>query len=338
MTRKTKNFAKPIIFFGILLILVVINASAQENIQSQSRGIKSKAFNENRKKADKKGAKQANNNSRAYRNKGNTKRYDRRNSSRSIASRPESQPTAKPTEVEVGVTMWRLRPPLPGETGPFLPVRLDDGTDANWTPVRVDEDTVFNQGDRVRFTVESQIEGYLYIIYSESYSDGTIGDPYLIFPEKLEEDNRVIAGMLVAIPDQEVDYPYLVITESIRKNYAGEALLVIISPEPLKTMKTLKTDKGLKITSLDVLDEIEENAEAQILSSTDGVGNVLTTAEKDATCGSRTRQLTRQSNKPCGNKTRQLTREDPEPQTRYQMKSYPGKPIAFQMLMNVKAN
>src|SRR5215213_4804055 len=129
-----------------------------------------------------------------------------------------------------------------------------------WTAERVSIDTTFQAGDRVRIMVEASTSGYLYVINSEIYTNGTFGEPFLIFPANTEEDNSVKPGLLVDIPDQTEDLPYFVINPK-RDNYAGELLTVIVSPKPLTN---LKTDSNGKIKALDALESLEENADSEI--------------------------------------------------------------------------
>ena len=72
--------------------------------------------------------------------------------------------------------------------------RPDGGPRRHNTPLAI--------GDRVRLTIESSNNGYLYVIDRELDADGTKSDPYLIFPtaRTREGDNAVRGGRLVDIP------------------------------------------------------------------------------------------------------------------------------------------
>lgn len=333
MKKKTPVVVKFTGYIGFILMISLLAIPAQKKEPAQTRDIVSEDFVKNR-------PNKANSSTRAkkisYRNKGKTKRLSRRYKSKVGRSRAKPKPRAKAkaVNIKIGITMWKLRPPRPDESGPFLPVKTSENTTSLWTPERVGENTVFRENDLVRIAIEPSIKGYLYIINSEVYSDDTIGTPYLIFPEKLKGNNRVVPGLLVDIPDQNEDFPYFRIATK-RRDYVGEALLIVIAPYPLKN---LNVNDKTEITSIDVIEELEKYAEAQIFSTEEGIGSVLTSVEKDAACGSRSRQLTPGRNvggAPCGIRTRQLTREDPLPQTIYETKAYPGQPVAFHILMKV---
>jgi len=97
----------------------------------------------------------------------------------------------------VGVTLWRLRPANRADAGERLIVH-DDNATTEWLPERISANTKLVQGDRLRISVEAVRAGYLYVIDREQYADGTLGEPYLIFPTKRTAggDNEVAIGRL----------------------------------------------------------------------------------------------------------------------------------------------
>src|SRR5688500_3989831 len=101
----------------------------------------------------------------------------------------------------VGVTIWRLRPATRSDSGERLIVH-DDSAMQEWLPERISPNTRLAPGDRLRISVEAARTGYLYVIDREQYADGTLGDPYLIFPttRTLNGDNKVAIGKLAEIP------------------------------------------------------------------------------------------------------------------------------------------
>ena len=181
----------------------------------------------------------------------------------------------------VGVTVWRLRPSREGDEGERMIVH--GGSDAaEWIPERVPGNAGLSEGDRVRLSIEAARTGYLYVIDREQYADGTLGEPYLIFPttRTLGGDNKVKAGRLVDIPAQGDGPPFFTLKRS-RADQVGELLSVIITPAPL--------------------DELQIGAQAQRLSAervarwekswgsntgrmelSDGAGKVWTKDEKEA--------------------------------------------------------
>ena len=227
---------------------------------------------------------------------------------------------------EIGVTMWRLRASRSTDKGPKIGVQLPDGARADWTPERVSSETTFRAGDKVRFAVESAAEGYLYIVDSELHTDGSPGEPFLIFPGSAKEDNKVRPGVLVEVPDQSEDLPYFNMTPK-SKDYAGELLTVIVSPNPLTNLPT--GARGQLINARE-LAELEANNEVELFAKTDGVGETYSEAEATSTCGKKTREVAVDKAQPSCSRSRQLTRDEPLPQSIYLVKTIAGRPaVAF---------
>ncbi|HEX8290125.1 MAG TPA: hypothetical protein VF570_00135, partial [Pyrinomonadaceae bacterium] len=128
---------------------------------------------------------------------------------------PRVSPVGVAGDSVVGVTIWRLRPSKDADEGERLIVH--EGSDAAaWIPERVPGNAGLVEGDRVRLSIEAARTGYLYVIDREQYADGTLGEPYLIFPttRTLGGDNRVKAGRLVDIPAQEDSPPFFTLKRS----------------------------------------------------------------------------------------------------------------------------
>src|SRR6476661_7597556 len=107
-------------------------------------------------------------------------------------------------ETVVGVTLWRLRRPTRSDSGERLIVH-DENATTEWVPERISATTRLGQGDRIRISVEAVRAGFVYIIDREQYADGSLGEPYLIFPTKRTGggDNEVGIGRLLDIPAQD---------------------------------------------------------------------------------------------------------------------------------------
>lgn len=150
---------------------------------------------------------------------------------------PKSDPTvstmSQPSVVEgelIGVTIWRLRPATAGDDQRLLLQQL--------LPERAEAATTFSRRDRVRLGIEVPREGesYLYIVDREVYSDGTMSDPYLVFPLKSTRggDNVVTAGKIVEIPARDDKPPYFDLSlPTLREDRVGERLTIIVSPQRL---------------------------------------------------------------------------------------------------------
>src|ERR1044072_6140944 len=109
-----------------------------------------------------------------------SRKPSKRRSSYRIASPNVPVDNVAPDTV-VGVTLWRLRPANRADSGERLIVH-DDNSTTEWLPGRVSLTTKLAQGDRLRISVEAVRSGYLYVIDREQYADGSLGEPYLIFP------------------------------------------------------------------------------------------------------------------------------------------------------------
>jgi hypothetical protein len=216
------------------------------------------------------------------------------------------KPSPKPSfkAEEVGVTFWKLRPKKKGEeNAPSFPVTIG-GVTENWTAARVNSQTRFNPGDRVRFTIESSRAGFLYIVNREFYKDGAAGKPSLIYPTLRNRggENSVEAGVLVDVPS---GASFFNVTTDSEENYAGEELLIIISPIKIN----LPFEIGLNARELAPslvekwLDQWETVVD--VFDGKTGVGVAYTKAEAGAVAGEA--------------QSRSLTQEEPVPQTLYRV-------------------
>ena len=217
----------------------------------------------------------------------------------------------------------------------MFPIFDDNQKKSLWVAERVDSETSFMPGDKVRLAVEATLPGYLYIFDRETYSDGALGEPYLIFPETLDEDNFLGPGMIVDIPDQREEMPYFNI--KIRKPlYTGERLSVIISTRPLTKFAI---DSDGKLTDQTGLVQMEFESDAELFSRTDTTDKVYTKTEAKSACGVVTRQLerTKTAGKPCGKAAENLSPDEPLPQSIFRIKTSPGKPALAFVTLAVKA-
>jgi hypothetical protein len=186
----------------------------------------------------------------------------------------------------VGVTIWRLRPANRADAGERLIVH-DNNATSEWLPERISATTKLVQGDKLRIAVEAVRDGYLYVIDREQYADGTLGDPYLIFPTTRTAggDNEVSVGKLLEIPDQQDAPPFFTMRKS-RPDHVAEVVSVIVTPKPLEGVQI--TDKALKLTDAQVAEweKLWGSSVGRLDRTT--VGQSWTKDEKEA----RTRALT----------------------------------------------
>ena len=210
----------------------------------------------------------------------------------------------------VGVTIWRLRPASPRDSGERMIVH-EDSANSQWTPERISPQTKLAQGDRLRIAVEGARKGYLYVIDREQYADGSLGEPYLIFPttRTLNGDNRVELGKLTEIPGQDDNPPFFTVHKS-RPDQVAEVLSVLVSPSPLEEVDI--TDKAQKLSDTQVAEwEKQWSTGVGFLEMDKSVGQAWTKEERDA-----------------GSNTRALTAEGPAPQLLfYRAASKPNDPL-----------
>ena len=189
-------------------------------------------------------------------------------------------------ETVVGVTLWRLRPANRSDSGERLIVH-DDNATSEWLPERISATTRLVQGDRLRISVETVRAGYLYVIDREQYADGSLGEPYLIFPTTRTSggNNEVSVGRLLEIPAQDDSPPFFTMKKS-RPDHVAEVLSVLVTPTPLEEVQI--TDKSQKLTDAQVgsWEKAWGTSVGHLEMST--TGQTWTKEEKDAT----TRALT----------------------------------------------
>ena len=198
---------------------------------------------------------------------------------------PRVSPVGVTGDSVVGVTVWRLRPSSGADEGERLIVH--EGSDAAaWIPERMPGNAGLAEGDRVRLSIEAARTGYLYVINREQYADGTLGEPYLIFPttRTLGGDNRVRAGRLVDLPAQEDSPPFFTLKRS-RADQVGELLSVIVAPAPLDE---LQIGAQAQRVSAERLSRWEQSWGMQTgrMELSDGPGQRWTKEEREAGAGS----------------------------------------------------
>src|ERR1044072_6024418 len=134
---------------------------------------------------------------RPAKSKASVKRAVYRNATGKPASKSAS---AADSFTQLGLTIWRLRQAAATDTGTRIIVQGESQT-TEWMPERIEATTPLRIGERIRFSFESPQTGYLYVIDREQYANGTLGDPYLVFPTTRTRngDNQVTAGRLIEI-------------------------------------------------------------------------------------------------------------------------------------------
>jgi hypothetical protein len=233
-------------------------------------------------------------------------------------SEAANKPEEKSDDEMIGLTIWRLRPARDGDSKESrLLIEDESKKESEWTAERVEAGTVFAASDKARLSIESPRDGYLYIIDREQYADGTVSDPYLIFPTLYNRGNanRVGAGRLIELPAGRKAFDLT----PMRPDYAGEALTILVTPEPLAE---LKPDSG-RPKKLDP--EMVKRWESQWgglverFELVDGAGRPYTKAEKEA-----------------GQEgARSLTQDDAMPQSLYHVNVKSGAPLLVKVPLRI---
>jgi hypothetical protein len=220
----------------------------------------------------------------------------------------QNQPVEQAEGEMIGLTIWRLRPSRAADNREAR-LLLEEGSskEVEWTPERVEADTIFAPGERVRLGIESPRDGYLYVIDREQYADGAVSDPYLIFPSLLNRNgaNSVSAGKLIEMPERSAFQ-----LKPLRPDYAGEVLTILVTPEPLKDVKPgegpVKLDPEMVARW-----ESQWAGDIERFELVGGAGKPYTKAEKEAGQDG----------------ARALTQDDAMPQTLYHVSVKSGAPL-----------
>lgn len=240
----------------------------------------------------------------------------RRSSKRYRVATPNVPVDDVAPETVLGVTIWRLRRANQSDSGERLLVHHDDAT-REWLPERISANTRLLPGDKLRISIEAARAGYLYVIDREQYADGSLGEPYLIFPttRTLSGDNRVEVGKLIEIPAQADSPPYFTIRKS-RADHVAEVLSVLVTPEPLNDFEI--GAKAQKLTGEQVARwESSWSTSVGRLEMTTA-GQAWTRDEKDAT-------------------TRALTASAPAPQILFYRPSIkPSEPMLVKLRLHYR--
>ncbi|MEA2204127.1 MAG: hypothetical protein QOE77_903 [Blastocatellia bacterium] len=218
----------------------------------------------------------------AFINSANPKTPAKKTAKRSYRIATPKVPTSGVNgETVVGVTLWRLRRAAARDSGERLIVH--EGADAaEWLPERISANTRLDQGDRLRISVEAARTGYLYVVDREQYADGSLGEPYLIFPttRTLAGNNQVTIGKIIELPGQEDSPPFFTVKRS-RPDHVAEVLSVLISPTPLEGFQI--TDKAQKLAEDQVTGwEKLWGARVGLLELEKGAGQAWSKEEKEA--------------------------------------------------------
>jgi hypothetical protein len=198
----------------------------------------------------------------------------------------------------LGVTIWKLRRPTASDNADARLLLLEEAGTATdeWTPERVESQAAFASGDRVRLSIESPRDGYLYVFDREQYADGSTSDPYLIFPTQRVRggDNTVGAGKVVELPDKRA-----FVLKPMRSDYRGELLPEVPVGPTLQKFEAAVVERW----------ERDWGTAAERFEMAGGAGKTYTKEEKQAAAGE------------------VLTQADELPQTLFRVAARRGSPL-----------
>jgi hypothetical protein len=234
---------------------------------------------------------------------------------RRAASPPDPKSDATSGEV-LGITIWRLRAPRAIDSRDARLLLQDDerGGTAEWTPERVEAGTIFTTGERIRLSIESSRPGFLYVVDREQYADGSMSDPYLIFPtQRIRAGNHAVAaGKVIELPENSAFR-----LKPLRPDYTGEQLTLLVTAQPLTDIRV-----GPQLQRLDpalVQDwERQWSARTERFEMVGGAGKTYTKTDRQA-----------------GAEGRLLTQEDELPQTLFRIAAKPDSPLLLILALRI---
>src|SRR2546430_5530530 len=178
------------------------------------------------------------------------------------------------------------------KTPPMQPIALGYTMfmrDINGRAVRIEPTREFHNGDRIRISLEPNIDGYLYVFHTEG--DGA---PEMIFPDSRLEggDNWIAAHVPIDVPST-VETDERLRWLQFYGNPATEHLCVVVTREPLSEVPiedalvsfcTTNKDKCPWHPTVDVWTRIQQSAKAEVkIVTSDTAGQAQTEKEQTAT-------------------------------------------------------
>lgn len=158
-----------------------------------------------------------------------------------LAARVQGKAAVARGTVQLGVTLWKMEPsqdsdpPSVREIVHPPPSGKSQTAHDDWTPVRLPSGAKFHMGDDFQVGVESSRTGFLYVINRSFRMNGSTGPARLIFPTNRirEGDNQIWPGRMIRLPERNSNPPYWEF-DSNWPDYAGELLVVLLSPHPIE--------------------------------------------------------------------------------------------------------
>jgi Domain of unknown function (DUF4384) len=193
--------------------------------------------------------------------------------------------------------------------------------------IRVNQDTIFRVGDKIRVSVESPTAGYLYVANCEVYQDGSFGTPSIIFPTKRTRGgvNFLAVGSPIELPSINDRPNYFLLTESLgSKKVVAEALIFVVTKSPLADFETPEDTVELGENQLASWEK-KWTGRTEIWEVEGQEKREYTQAEYES--GS---EILREGEE---SKGRSLKADEPEPQTLYAVESPTDDGMLFTLLL-----
>jgi hypothetical protein len=161
--------------------------------------------------------------------------------------------------------------------------------DVNGRAVRVEPTREFHNGDRIRISLEPNVDGHLYVFHTEGD-----GPPEMIFPDSRLEggDNWIAAHVPIDVPST-VETDERLRWFQFYGNPATEHLFVVVTREPLSEVPiedalvnfcTANKDKCPWHPTVDVWTRIQQSAKADVkIVTSNSAGQAQTEKEQTAT-------------------------------------------------------
>ncbi len=244
----------------------------------------------------------------------------------------------------IGVTFWRLSPATEASRRASSeqdePSRLLIPTKKGAAPqpfhaARIGDDAAFRNGELLWLGIEvpRADESFVYVLDREQYADGTLGEPYLIFPAPTtpKDANVASAGRIVYVPAPDDPLPYFRLERSNQQHIA-ERLTIIVSPRPL-TFRGQLEELAADIKLLRVATAEAARCEREWSGQTERLP-----ARRDLSAGiTRAEQEVRETRKmiPAKGETRRLLPADLLPHTIYRVRGKAGQPVLVNVSLRI---
>jgi hypothetical protein len=225
---------------------------------------------------------------------------------------PASADTSTVTDgVDVGVTFWRLREVRklddPAVVEPTRIVKRVKGKPIEFDkaiPERAHSEATWSDGEKFRLSIEVPFECFIYILNQERYADGTLSEPYLVFPSKgdLARNAKAVAGKLVYFPNEQDCFEIASLGESGRTKVA-EVFAILLSPTTIDELPALAEQEEKRRVEAGLFKRLlnDWGARTWTFENMGALGTSITRVEKKSSTGG----------------AEVLTDRDPEPQTVY---------------------